>query len=378
MNERSRVLLLIPHYGGGGAEAVFALLARELSRDKYELHLGLITQAAIPAEAVRHEVVVHTLGAHRVRNAPFRLLLLIRRIKPQVILSGMFHLNFMILMLRPLLPRGTRILVRQNGTLSTSLAYGNTPIYTGLLYRLLYRRADKIICQSSAMADDLAGTLGLGRNRLAVLPNPVDVHAIRLAAAQSSSAGNVFTGPGPNLVAVGRLAPEKGFDLLLDAVHAVRRAFPSTVLAIAGSGPEETALKARCHRLGLDSAVHFAGHLEQPATLFSGASLFVLSSRQEGMPNALLEAAAAGLPLVATPASGGIVDLLHGQPGAWLTSEITAPALAASLLQALRVLRPAERFAHAFIEPFRMDCAVRSYEELIDAALYGEDKKSYG
>jgi len=71
--------------------------------------------------------------------------------------------------------------------------------------------------------------------------------------------------------------------------------------------------------------------------------LFVLSSRHEGLPNALLEAAAGGLPIVALPASGGIVDLLRDQPGVWLAPEVSTEALADSLRTALRALRPGEK-----------------------------------
>jgi glycosyltransferase involved in cell wall biosynthesis len=66
------------------------------------------------------------------------------------------------------------------------------------------------------------------------------------------------------------------------------------------------------------------------------------------MPNALLEAAAAGLPLGATPASGGVVDLLRGRPGAWLAPEISAEALAAAIIAALETIRPGERFSQEF------------------------------
>lgn len=374
MTERPKVLLLIPHYGGGGAEAVFALLARGLSRDKYELHLGLVTglvtgllTGPLPSQATPPPgITVHTLGANRVRGAPLRLLALIRKIKPRVILSGMFHLNFLVLLLRSFFPRGVQVLIRQNGTVSSALAFGNVPRSTGLLYRLLYRHADKIICQSSAMADDLARKLGLESSQLAVLPNPVDVDGIRDVVAQTE---NVWTGSGPHVVAVGRLSPEKGFDLLLEALSSIEQSFPAIKLVIAGTGPEEAALKSQCRRLGLDSAVRFAGQLNRPATLFNGASAFVLPSRHEGMPNALLEAAAAGLALVATPASGGLVNLLREQPGVWLTADISAMSLASSLLQALHALKPGERFAHDFIEPFRLDRAVHAYEELIDVAI---------
>jgi glycosyltransferase involved in cell wall biosynthesis len=366
--ERPRILLLVPHLGGGGAEQVIALLARGLSREKYELHLGLITQADTGPEKVPSWVRIHALGAPRVRSGAFRLLQLIRRLKPDALLSGMFHLNFLVLLLRPLFPSGTRVLVRQNGTVSAALAFGNLPAYTRLLYRLLYRHADSVICQTPAMARDLAAELAIEENRLTVLPNPLDVDAIRSAIAKSP---DTWTGPGPHLLAVGRLSREKGFDLLLRALAIVREQIPYAGLAIAGAGPEEAALKAQCRDLGLEGAVRFAGRVDHPAAYFPGASAFVLSSRHEGLPNALLEAAAGGLPIVALPASQGVVDLLRGRPGVWLATIVSADALASSLIEALESLSPGQRFDHPFIDPFRIDRAIRAYEDLIDAVLPG-------
>jgi glycosyltransferase involved in cell wall biosynthesis len=365
-NSRRKVLLLIPHLGGGGAERVTALLARGLSAEKYELHLGLMTQAGTDGEGVPSWVHLHALGASRVRAGAFRLLRLVRRLKPELILSGMYHLNFLVLLLRPFFPHRTRVLVRQNGTASAALAFGGLPWYTRLLYRLLYRRADWVICQTQAMAEDLAGELGVRENRLAVLPNPVDVEEIRDSI---GSCPALWTEPGPHLLAVGRLSREKGFDLLLRALAPVRREFPGASLLIAGAGPEEVALKILCHALGLDMAVDFAGHVARPWSYFPEATLFVLPSRHEGLPNALLEAAAGGLPIVALPASGGVVELVRGQPGVWLAPEISAEALAASLLAALHSLRPGERFAHSFVEAFQIDRAIGAYEKLIDATL---------
>jgi glycosyltransferase involved in cell wall biosynthesis len=127
-----------------------------------------------------------------------------------------------------------------------------------------------------------------------------------------------------------------------------RGRFPEVSLILAGDGREIDALKSLCGELKLETVVHFAGYVDRPYTLFSQATLFVLPSRHEGMPNALLEAAAAGLPLVATPASGGVVDLLRGRPGAWLAAEISAPALAKAIIAALDAIRPGQRFGHEF------------------------------
>jgi len=365
-NPRPRVLLLIPHLGGGGAERVTSLLAQNLPAEKYELHLGLITQADTGGQALPASVHLHALGARRVRAGAFRLLRLVRHLKPDLILSGMAHLNFLVLLLRPFFPRGTRVLVRQNGTISAILAFGGVPWYTRLLYRLLYPRADGIICQTQSMAEDLAQELKVPQNRLAVLPNPVDVEEIHSFLSPNPVPQ---AGAGPHLLAVGRLVREKGYDLLLRAMFLVRIEFPDASLLIAGDGQEEAALKAECHELGLDAAVRFAGHIDRPWTLFPAATLFVVPSRHEGLPNALLEAAAAGLPIVAMPAAGGVVELLRNQPGVWLVPEVSAKALTDSLLAALHALTPGKRFAHSFVEAYRLDRAIQAYERLIDRTI---------
>lgn len=345
MARHIRVLLFIPHLGGGGAERVMAQLAQGLSATKYELHLGIVTQQNADGHGLPDSVTVHALGVRRVRAGAMGILRLVWRLRPDVILSGMAHLNFLVMLLRPFLPQRTRVILRQNGTVSAALAAGGVPKYTRLFYRLLYPYADCIICQSRAMADDLIAVARVAPNRIAVLPNPIDFESIRAA----TPAPGCWTGPGPHLLAVGRLAPEKGFDLLLSAFQAVRRRYPQAELTIAGAGPERETIENQARRLDLQSAVRFPGHVERPCELFSGATLFVLSSRHEGMPNALLEAAAAGLPLVATPASGGITRLLGNSPGAWLADTVTAEALATAILAALEDIEPGQRFAFPFL-----------------------------
>src|SRR3984957_6354819 len=347
MARRTKILLLLSHLGGGGAEHVVALLARGLSRQKYEVHLGLVGQGDTRGATIPAWVTLHALGARRARAGAFPLLRLMWRLRPSVVLPGAAEVSFLVLLLRPLFPPKTSVLVRQNATVTSVLTFGRLPVFMRLLYRLLYRNSDHLICQSGAMAKDLAQALGINDEQIAVLPNPVDLEGIRAAMGEPA----MQSGAGPQLLAVGRLSREKGFDLLLNTLVVVRERFPEAHLILAGAGPEETALKVLCRELGLEKAVCFAGHVHQPYKSFASTTLFVLPSRHEGIPNALLEAAAAGLPLAATPASGGVVDLLRGQPGAWVATEITAAALAVTIITALETVRPGQRFSHSFFAP---------------------------
>jgi glycosyltransferase involved in cell wall biosynthesis len=261
-----------------------------------------------------------------------------------VVLTGAAEVTFLVLMLRPLFPARTSVLVRQNATATSVMAFGRVPRLTRLLYRLLYRNSDRVICQSRDMAKDLAEAAGIDEEQITVLPNPVDLAGIR---AELCVRGGE-SGGGLQLLAVGRLSWEKGFDLLLKALAIVREQIPNVKLILVGAGREEAALKSLCRQLGLEDAVGFAGRIDPPYAFFARTTLFVLPSRHEGMPNALLEAAAAGLPIVATPASGGVADLLRGRPGAWLASEITAESLAAAIVAALQTIQPGDRVSHTF------------------------------
>ena len=358
MIRRYTILLLIPHLGGGGAERVIALLARSLSRDRFEVNLGLVTSGRGPTE-LPPWVHVHELNATRVLYGAARVLRLVRKIKPDLILSGMFHLNFVVLLLKPFFPRTTHVLVRQNG-----MVYSRSPrssFLERLLYRLTYPLAHAIICQSHAMADEMRQLLGLSAP-IKVLRNPVDIQGVRRAAERPS---RQQADPEPHLLAVGRLSWEKGFDLLLKAFAAVKVRYPEADLLILGDGRELGSLESQCIALGLNTSVRFAGHVPEPASWFGPATLLVVPSRSEAFPNVLLEAAAAGLPIVAMPSSPGMNDLIRDQPGTWLAREVSSEALARSIEAALATLRPGERFRHSWLAPFELGNAVEAYEALI-------------
>jgi glycosyltransferase involved in cell wall biosynthesis len=378
MSDRPKLLFLIPHLRGGGAARVTRLLAENLSPKRFELHLGVVTEASVSPVAMPAEVSIHPLGSSRVRAGTLRILRMVRRLKPDVIVCGMAHLSFLVLILRPLFPSRTRVLIRQNSTASAALEFGALPWYTGLLYKLLYHQADRILCQTSAMGRDLAALLATDSEAsddcsrrkntelITVLPNPVDVERIRAEARKPNSQ---WKGPGPHLLAIGRLSPEKGFDLLLRAFFKVILHFPHADLTILGSGSEEASLRRLAVEFDVSPAVRFAGHVDSPAVFFPGATSFVLSSRHEGMPNALLEAAAAGLPIVALPASQGMVELIEGQDGIWLAHSISADALSDTLIEALQHIHTGLRFPHAFVDQFRIERSIGIFQKIIDSEM---------
>ena len=128
------------------------------------------------------------------------------------------------------------------------------------------------------------------------------------------------------LVSVGRLSPEKGHDLLLQAVAALAPRYPRLRLKIAGIGPLEPVLRARAAELGIGDRIEFLGYIKDMPRLYSEVDLVVQSSFTEGLPNVIVEAAYLRVPIVATDV-GGTAEVIEHDRSGWLIPARSLPAL---------------------------------------------------
>lgn len=302
-----RVLFLLPSLEGGGAQRVFSILLRHLDRIRFEPHLALLQAHGPYLSDIPPDVPIHELKASRARYALLRILKLVRALKPQTVLSTLGHVNLALTIGRPFLPDGTRLFIREAAIPSDALPdLTRHPAFWRASYRLFYRRADRIVCLSEAMVEDMAVNLKLPRHKLVRIYNPVDVENVRKLA---GSGVNPYSGEGPHILAAGRLSREKGFDLLLAAMPAVLKQFPRADLTILGEGAMDRDLAAQARSLDIAAAVRLPGFLENPWPYFKHASVFVLPSRYEGLPNVVLEALALRTPVIATDCTGGIQEI---------------------------------------------------------------------
>ncbi|MEW5728917.1 MAG: glycosyltransferase, partial [Pseudomonadota bacterium] len=162
-----------------------------------------------------------------------------------------------------------------------------------LLRWLLYRRADLVTANSRAALATLAAIVP--EDRLALVENPVP----RTPAADGPREPGL-------IVAVGRLTRQKGYDVLLEAL--ARLGDRPFRVEVAGSGALAAPLAAQADSLGLGPRVRWLGQVADPAPLYARCGIFVLASRHEGTPNVVLEAMAAGAPVVVSSGAGGALD----------------------------------------------------------------------
>ena len=326
-DEPVRVTLAITDLDVGGAERALVALATGLDRDRWRPAVACLAGAGALAGPLREagiEVACLGVGARRPVAAVRALGRALRAQRPALVQGFLFHANV-----------ASRLAAR--------LA-GRPPVLGGL--RVAERRPSRgwhlaldrltsplgvgSVCVSTGVERFSVGRGGLDPDRLVVIPNGVD--PARFDAATPVDRAALGVPPGAELcLYVGRLDPQKGLEVLVDAAADVARDRPAWHLAVAGDGPLRDELVARAAAAGLGDRVRWLGRRGDVPGLLRAADCLVLPSLWEGMPNVVLEAMAAGLPVVAT-AVEGTEDLVI--PGA--TGWLVPPGRPGPLADALR------------------------------------------
>jgi glycosyltransferase involved in cell wall biosynthesis len=208
------------------------------------------------------------------------------------------------------------------------------------LQRFAFRRFDAVVAVSQLQANQLRAT-GVSAQRIHVVPNALAAHAAPLSRAEARRALHL---PATGLIAgwVGRISREKGIDVFVDAIVSISDL--AIQGAILGDGPERTAESARADSIA-PAKFLWLGAVPEAARYFAAFDVFVLSSRTEGLPMVMLEAMAAGIPIVATNV-GGIPDLLSPKEGLLVPPE-NPTALAAAIRATLHDREAAAERARA-------------------------------
>jgi glycosyltransferase involved in cell wall biosynthesis len=296
----ARVAFVLPSLERGGMETVLLRFAAGLDRTRFAAQVVVLAGGG-PLLA-RHDptVPLRDLGAPRLRRGIRALDRHLRRERVDVAVGSVVHVNLALVGLTLLPGRHWRTVLREA---SLDVALDDGPAST--LYRRgvreLYPRADAMVASSARMANELA-TIGVARDRLHVVPNPVDVDGLRDAARTVRRED----GAGRRFVAVGRLDPAKGFDLLPALLADLD---PDDRIRIIGDGPQRDRIVAAAQQAGVADRLTLAGWDEQPGAWMAGADALLVPSRYEGMPNVVLEALALGTPVLATGAAGGVAEL---------------------------------------------------------------------
>ncbi len=331
IDQRLLIFFLIPHLTAGGAERVIVTLLKYYDRSKFRLTLIVIDSIrSFYSDEIPNDIEVIDLQTGRVRSAILKLVRIIWKRRPDVVVSTVGHLNLALSIAKPLLPKKTRCVARETSVVSEHLrGQENAKVWTWA-YRTFYSRFDHIICQSVDMCEDLAANFAIPLKKLTVINNPVDIDHIKQLAGHGAKTSLDCDPDSSNndtihLVAVGRLVRQKGFDLLIEAI--ALSGLKQIRVTILGEGPLRKTLEQFARLRGVEHQVRFIGIQRNPYPFMARADALVLCSRYEGCPNVVLEALACGTHVIATPAPGGITEISRSCGGVQIASAVSASAL---------------------------------------------------
>ncbi|HEU4839759.1 MAG TPA: glycosyltransferase [Micavibrio sp.] len=304
-DKKVKLLFILPALVSGGAERVLINLMNAVDREKYDPSFLSVRFDGELGGLIAQDIPRYCLNASRFIFCLPGLYKTMRKVKPDIVVSTMAHMNFAVLLMKPLFPRA-KFLVREAITPSYFIEkYPHSRWFLKALYRLLYPLSHRVISPTEIIFQEFEAMFGKGWMRPYLLRNPINVIKIREAAERDWP---VEKKAGVNFVACGRLVPQKGFDRLISSL-AKNPPLAPWHLTIIGEGPERTELQNLVNKAELQDKISLPGLKVNPYGYFAAADCFLLPSRFEGLPNVVLESLACGTPVIATQESGGITEI---------------------------------------------------------------------
>ena len=362
-----RIAFALPHLRAGGIEAVVRSLVNGLDRQTWAPLLLLNRKDGDFLEDLSSDVPVIGCGG---KGLFFRALVqarLFNKHRIELVYSGTNAMNISTALAVLMMPRRLRpkLLISEHTTAANYLSAARRPRIRKALIGALYPSAQVLAAPSIELAREWRDGLGLKGPELACLPNPVlETGALRQL--QEKPPRRIPD----RIVAVGRLVPDKGHSILIEAFASVCETMPEAELVIYGDGPERGRLNALACRLGVSGKVSLPGYCPNVLQALASASVMALPSLREGFGNVVVEAMAAGTPVVASDCPGPAALLRGGALGR-LVQAGDAGALAGAIGAQLRAPRNEEQLARArdAALAYRADNAIEAFEALAENLL---------
>ena len=299
---KKKILFVIPSLKIGGSEKILLTILKNLNRSKFHITLAVVQYAGELIADLPNDVKIINLNSRRSRYIAFKYIKEIWSLRPDIIFSSLSHLNLFTIILKSFLPKNIKFIARETNILSRK--YLNNNFYR-FLYRHFYENYDLIICQSTDMKSDLIKNFCIQIEKTVVINNPCDIRDIK---SKINNDKKLFNKKRYNIVSVGSLTYQKGFDLLLKTASKLNKSnFHFTII---GDGPDKDKLIQLSKKLNVMQKVDFIGLKTPPYSYMYQADLFLLTSRYEGFPNVVLESICCGTPVVSFNSPGDLSKII--------------------------------------------------------------------
>jgi len=359
-----RIALFFGNFHGGGVQRVRLVLAREFLSRGVQVDLVVVNGEGELRKAVPEQARIIDLQANRTLWALPALVRYLRVHKPQAILSSQTHHNLLAIIARKLSRISTLLVVGEHHNLHENRKDEGLPAIVHLaVAKVLYKYADEVLAVSEGVSQSINQALAIPLSSINTIHNPIDMSHLREKAHEQIDHSWLNQHQIPVIVGIGRLSKEKDFPTLIDAIEIITRS-KKVRLVILGDGEDKNALMSMIKQKNLENVVRLTGYIDNPYAYLGRSSVFVLSSRREGFPNALLEALACGTAVVATDCPSGPSEMLENGKFGPLVPVGEPKALANAIIETLDNPLPAEILVNR-AKDFSVDVIGDQYLELL-------------
>ena len=366
MNKLNKKLaIFLATSGHSGVDKIMGNLICEIGKRNIPLHLLRIKNHGPFIKELPESVRVIDLGASHVNTALPALIRYLKKEKPAFMLTDKDRVNRAALLARMVAHPALKLSVRVGTTVSKNLEKRdwlarNLQI---LSIRTLYKKASNILVPSRGAAHDLKVNFHLPLEKIKVVPSPVIGEDFEKKCAEPVHHKWIIEKKAPVILGVGELCSRKDFATLINAFALVRKEM-NVKLIIAGKGKKKEQLIRLAKQLGIDNDVDLIGFVSNPLAWMAKSDLFVLSSQCEGMPVVLIEALAAGTPVVSTDCPSGPRELLQNGAVAPLVPVGDIDGLAHAIKKSLMQKTDPHKLKQA-VSQYNVSASTDSYLEAI-------------
>ncbi|KZZ48361.1 hypothetical protein A3758_13870 [Oleiphilus sp. HI0118] len=328
----SKVLFLLPNLAAGGAERVTLNFIRQLDPKAFDVSLVVFDKTNDLLSLVPSHVKLIDLKTQKASRSLFSLYKVIKELKPDYVYSSHSRVAVLIALIGSV-NKSFKFVARVPSMPSLEREQAYTKPTQAKFYAWAFRGADLVLAQTPEMKVDVVAEYNVEVGKVIVASNPLDTVFIdeKLKGVESP-----FDDDELNIVASGRHSREKGFDVLIEAFANVIESIPNAKLAIIGRESDQTSeLNDLINKHSLQNSVTLSGFTDNPYQYYQYCDVFVLSSRWEGYPNALLENHYLNTPLVTTKCVPVVERLVNdGVNGFAVASEANARTLSNAIVNA--------------------------------------------